>query len=128
MRTLAFDPGEVTGVAILDSAGNWEVSMTVPLTSLTEEFMEYTLHLARAGVIVVESLPAFARNTSQDRSYQTIVNYCANKGFNVEVVNPGQWKSMGKRSKISGIHQNDAATMAIWYYNSRLSNNRRMFE
>lgn len=129
MRILSFDPGHSTGVACIDETGEWRFGMTVDIQGLEgKDFFRYLTGMARPDVVVVEEPPKFARDDIMLRAYGLIKQYFTTAGYPVETVNPGQWKGMVTRDKISGAHQNDAAGMGQWYWRSRLVNNKRLFE
>lgn len=121
MRILAFDPGELTGVAVLDDTG-WRMGLTVKADELSDMLFSCLIKLARPDVIVIEGSPTHNPHVGSLEANFRINRWFSTAGYPVEKVNPGQWKGMVKASKVSGQHQNDAASMAAWYYRTRLVN------
>lgn len=121
MRLLCFDPGTTTGIAILDGK-DWKMGMTVPEESVDEVLFRCLVMLAEPHVVVVETLPTYMAHEPSHHVHSLVKQWFETAGYIVDEVNPGQWKGMSDRLKISGTHQVDAATMGLWYYGSRLVN------
>lgn len=122
MRVLAFDPGETTGIAALTENGEVAFTMTVGLSFLKDLLFRKLIEMAKPEVILVEELPYMMRNHKHDLAYHTVTHWYTVAGYTIEKANPGQWKGMVKRVRISGTHQVDAATMAVWYYKNHIAN------
>lgn len=115
MRILSFDPGQMTGVAVLDTEGNLDFAMAVTTMALQEpSFLLHVGALARADLVVVEKPPPYIHSDPAVQNYHLICAWYEKQGYEVQRVNPGQWKGMTKDIRIPATHQNDAATMAAW--------------
>lgn len=122
MRILSFDPGHQTGVALVDDSGQWLWGMTVDQAGLgVKDFFRGLTMIAKPDVVVIEEPPHFARDEVSTHAYHLIRHWFDVAGYPVVSVNPGQWKGMVARSKISGQHQMDAADIAQWYRRHRIS-------
>lgn len=116
MKILAFDPGHQTGVAFLVDQ-YWQFTMTVLTPNLSEKLFLGLSAITQPDIIVVEEAPLHARDSESMNNYHYILHWFRTAGFQIETVMPGQWKGMvPNKPNISGQHQLDAVTMAMWFY------------
>jgi len=113
-RILAFDPGEVTGIAYL--AGDelmWVMSAAEECFN-SETFIMSLTTITRPTLIVLETPPTQTphHNKAQIKIYQVLLAKYHTAGFRTETINPGLWKGFVTRTKFDASHVKDAADIA----------------
>ena len=113
-RILAFDPGEITGIAFLkDDELMWTTSATQDCFN-SETFIMGLVTMSRPTIIVLETPPTQTphHNKAQIKIYETLLSLYQMAGFRTITINPGLWKGFVARTKIDTTHIKDAADIA----------------
>lgn len=120
MKILSIDPGYTTGIAVLED-GELESSITVTRKGLYRNgFFNHLVSLSKPDVVVIEALPQNLVSSEMRTLHGFVTNWFKVAGYDVHLVNPGQWKGMVTRVEIPGQHARDAATMGRWWVQSQV--------
>ena len=119
-RILSIDPGDTTGIAFF-LYGELRFSMTLnPGTVASRNFLRSLYLMTSPEIVIIEQIPPITHHASeQSVVFHETLKWFENVGCKVIVINPGQWKGLVKRTKITSTHSRDAADMAEWYYRSK---------
>lgn len=124
IRILAFDPGELTGISfIIDGKFIWGMTSTAePFTS--ESIFPSLVKMTQPTHIIIESPPDATRFKNEDQIavYRVTDKWFRIAGLHPKNINPGQWKHLIKRSKISAEHVKDATDIGMWFHKWILQN------
>lgn len=116
MRVLSLDPGITTGVAVYNDQARLKFSMAVPAEEILKNgFLNKLVSLSQPEVVLIEDIPTRAPHPDQAALHQELCRWFRVAGFQVENIQPSQWKGLVKRVEIPGEHARDAATMAKWW-------------
>jgi len=121
-RILAFDPGEQTGVALVED-GDWIWAMTCKAKAFENyAFLLALTSMSKPTLVIIETPPSQTPHFNQDQSqvYQLVKSYYEVAGYTVQCLTPGNWKKLIPRSKISSDHMKDAVDMSVLQYRKEL--------
>jgi len=121
-RILAFDPGEMVGIALLED-GEFLWGMTCKAKAFERyPFILSLTKMTNPTTIVIESPPNQTPHFNKDQVhvYELLKSYYEIAGLTVVCITPGQWKRLVERCKIDVTHVRDAADMATLQYRKEL--------
>jgi hypothetical protein len=121
-RILAFDPGEQTGIALIED-GDWVWGMTCKEIAFQRyEFILALTSMSKPTLIVIETPPTQTPhfNQAQTNVFTLVKSYYEVAGYTVQCLTPGNWKKLVPRSKISSDHMKDAVDMAVLQFRKEL--------
>jgi hypothetical protein len=117
-RILAFDPGEMVGIALIED-GDFLWGMTCKAKNFDRHpFILSLTKMTNPTAIILETPPTQTPHFSKDQVhvYELLKSYYEIAGYNVYCITPGMWKGLVERTKIDVTHVRDAADMAQLHY------------
>lgn len=117
MRILAFDPGELTGIAFLkDNEFIWGI--VTSKDGFGDNLMLSLHKMVSPTHVVIETPPTDGKiaNSTQMFVFHYVVRWFEAAGISPYKIPPGLWKGIVKTDPISTTHIRDCVGMAKWIY------------
>lgn len=114
-KILSIDPGETTGIAAFEN-DELTFAMTVSCEKLLSNgFLNKLISISSPDTVLIEGVPLIRSDPKQLILVAELRRWFKVAGYEVELIQPSQWKSFAERAKIPGQHARDAATMGKWW-------------
>lgn len=114
-KFISIDPGQMTGIAAYEGK---ELNFTLTVSSrklLSNGFLNGLILLSKPEIVLIEDVPKLKPDPHQLVLVAELIRWFRVAGYQVEMIQPSQWKNFVKRVEIPGQHARDAATMGAYY-------------
>jgi hypothetical protein len=121
-RILAFDPGESTGIALVED-GEFVWGMTCRASAFNRYTFILSLNkMSNPTTIIIETPPTQTPHFNKDQVhvYNLLKGFYETADYNLICISPGMWKKLTERSKIDATHIRDACDMAVLQFRKEL--------
>lgn len=115
-NVISFDPGFTTGVALYKNRELY-LQLSINRKHINSHFLIALHSFMSPDIVLVEQPPSAAKFNVQEHAeiVNTIVEFFRKHSVLVDMIKPGSWKKMVKRSTFDSTHIKDATDMANWF-------------